>query len=271
MKKIVLLLVIGMMSLSLVACGDGEDSDDILKQVGNGNEDSISQGVAQSVKAWLYALKNDFDYEELFDTTVIGENDAQRIKDILNQELKWTVFYLTEDIIMFDCRSVDNQRLGAVALISQDGSWKCTWNTKMNAFCEKQICNNCNGTGVLSDARKCAICKGEGIFIYTGSDVDLGLGEDNQIATEITQEFVKKVIEDFVSNGLNTFNLSLGEVHKPSAAVWLSNGTGTVYSSDENVVTISEYGKVTAVGKGIAHIVIVSMTGMSQVYQYIVE
>ena len=79
-----------------------------------------------------------------------------------------------------------------------------------------------------------------------------------------------KLIENFVPDRFNTFIMKVGQVHKPGAAVWLSSGSGTVYSSDENVVTIGEYGKVTAVGKGTAYVVIVGQTGMSKVYQYTV-
>ena len=92
----------------------------------------------------------------------------------------------------------------------------------------------------------------------------------SETPSEEPSEF-DKLIENFVPGSFNTFILKVGDVHKPNAAVWLSSGKGTVYSSDENVVTISEYGKVTAVGKGTAYIVIVAITGMSQVYQYIVQ
>ena len=65
------------------------------------------------------------------------------------------------------------------------------------------------------------------------------------------------IIESFVSDNLNTFELTVGEAHAPGAAIWLDSGKGSVYTSDENVVTVTELGKVTAVGEGTAYVIIV--------------
>ena len=64
------------------------------------------------------------------------------------------------------------------------------------------------------------------------------------------------IIESFVSDNLNTFELTVGEAHAPGATIWLDSGNGSVYTSDENVVTVTELGKVTAVGEGTAYVVI---------------
>ena len=76
-----------------------------------------------------------------------------------------------------------------------------------------------------------------------------------------------EMIDSFVSTKLNTFSLQVGGEHKPGAALWLQSGAGSVYSSDESVVTVSDLGKVTAVGEGTAYVVIKSMT-LFEVYRY---
>ncbi len=86
-------------------------------------------------------------------------------------------------------------------------------------------------------------------------------GEENDVAK------YEELIDSFVSDKLNTFSLEIGESHKPGAAIWLQNGSGKVYSSDESVATITKYGKVTAVGEGTAYIVIKSGS-LSDVYRY---
>lgn len=80
-----------------------------------------------------------------------------------------------------------------------------------------------------------------------------------------------KMIAGFVADSLNTFELTIGEEHAPTAQVWIQgSGTGTTtYSSDEKVVTINEMGKVTAVGEGSAYVVITAQFGaMHEVYRY---
>ena len=79
-----------------------------------------------------------------------------------------------------------------------------------------------------------------------------------------------RMIGSYVQSPLNTFELTVGDAHSPTAAVWLKNGngSGTSYSSDENVVTVSEYGKVTAVGAGSAYVVITGLGDMFEVYRY---
>lgn len=75
----------------------------------------------------------------------------------------------------------------------------------------------------------------------------------------------------FYPDDFNCKELTIGETHKPSASVWLKNGNGKVYSSDEAVVTVNSNGVVTARGEGVAYIKIVSSTGMSEMYMYIVD
>lgn len=85
----------------------------------------------------------------------------------------------------------------------------------------------------------------------------------------ISEADYKKMIDSFVSTSLNTYELTIGDEAAPQARVWLQDGNGTVYSSDEKVVTITELGKVTAVGEGSAYIVITDKKGtMFEVYRY---
>lgn len=76
------------------------------------------------------------------------------------------------------------------------------------------------------------------------------------------------IIDSFVPDSLNTFQLSVGDIHKPDAAVWLQGSRGAVYSSDESVVTVTELGKVTAVGQGSAYVIIVGGGRMNACYRY---
>ena len=64
------------------------------------------------------------------------------------------------------------------------------------------------------------------------------------------------IIDSFVSDELNTYELTVGEAHAPQAKLWLKSGDGTVYTSNENVVTVTDLGKVTAVGEGTAYVII---------------
>lgn len=77
------------------------------------------------------------------------------------------------------------------------------------------------------------------------------------------------IIDSFVSDELNTYELTVGEAHAPQAKLWLKSGDGSVYTSDENVVTVTDLGKVTAVGEGTAYVIIAG-TGneMYQTYCY---
>lgn len=79
----------------------------------------------------------------------------------------------------------------------------------------------------------------------------------------------QKMIDSYVEDSFNTEDLVIGEDDAPSARVWLKDGKGTVYTSDENVVTVSDLGKVTAVGEGSAFVVITTNRGkMFEVYKY---
>ncbi len=92
----------------------------------------------------------------------------------------------------------------------------------------------------------------------------------NQTTTHEAKELdYDAIIESFVASGLNTFELYIDDSHAPIANVWLKNGKGSVYTSDENVVTVTELGKVTAVGAGTAYVVIGAMdNAMYEVYRY---
>lgn len=101
----------------------------------------------------------------------------------------------------------------------------------------------------------------------TGKDV---MDSVNKMKEQMERRYsFEELIENFVPTGLNSYELSVGQEHKPSAAMWLSSG-GEVYTSDPNVVTVTELGKVTAVGDGQAYVVICDGS-MYQVYMYTVS
>ncbi len=79
----------------------------------------------------------------------------------------------------------------------------------------------------------------------------------------------EEIIDSFVPSSFNCVTLSVGDSHKPNCAIWLSSGMGTVYSSDESVVTVTTLGKVTAVGAGEAYVIIRAGT-MYDVVRYTV-
>ena len=113
------------------------------------------------------------------------------------------------------------------------------------------------------------------VFTFTGCGaVDKVLEKfqttlNQTLEKETTELDYDAIIESFVAGPLNTFELYIDDVHAPIANVWLKNGMGTVYSSDENVVTVSELGKVTAVGEGSAYVIIGAMgNSMYEVYRY---
>lgn len=85
-----------------------------------------------------------------------------------------------------------------------------------------------------------------------------------------SQSAYNDMIDEFVPSSLNTFELTIGDTHAPDARMWLQSGNGTTYSSDENVVTVTDGGKVTAVGEGSAYVVITATKDgkMYMVYRY---
>lgn len=76
-------------------------------------------------------------------------------------------------------------------------------------------------------------------------------------------------IENFNSTPFNTFNLKVGAMHTPTAAVWAQSGN--CYTSDESVATVAKNGNVKGISRGTAYVVIVGSTGMYEVYKYIIE
>lgn len=94
---------------------------------------------------------------------------------------------------------------------------------------------------------------------------------DEKESSEKSIKF-EKMIAGFEESPLNVFELTLGENHVPGAAIWIEKTGGPTYSGAPDVVTVNKYGKVTAVGKGEAFVVIVSpiSDAMYQVYKYVV-
>lgn len=70
----------------------------------------------------------------------------------------------------------------------------------------------------------------------------------------------QEIIDDFIDGQDPEERLMVGEEHRANGAFHLTNGPAffyKVYSSNENVVTVSSKGKVTAVGEGTAYVIIV--------------
>ena len=110
----------------------------------------------------------------------------------------------------------------------------------------------------------------QGESSYLEEDTTITETEEETEATTLGYNYAS-MIATFESTALNVFELTVGESHVPGAAIWLDGVGGGYYSDNETVVTVNKYGKVTAVGKGSAHIVIVSPIGegsMYQVYRY---
>ena len=82
----------------------------------------------------------------------------------------------------------------------------------------------------------------------------------------------EKMIGGFEESPLNVFELTVGECDVPGASIWIEENGGSTYSSDEGVVAVNKYGKVTAIGRGEAYVVIVSpiSDSMYEVYKYVV-
>jgi len=80
-----------------------------------------------------------------------------------------------------------------------------------------------------------------------------------------------KEISEYYEDSWNHITLSIGNTHKPQAAIWLNGGGGNTASSNTSVVTVSSKGIVKAVGRGTAYVVIMSSTGMSETYKYTVK
>jgi serine/threonine protein kinase len=91
-------------------------------------------------------------------------------------------------------------------------------------------------------------------------------------AESVVDQRILNAIEYFSPTELNTYTLTVGGTHKPSASVWLNNGSqGTVYSSDPNIASVNAGGVVTGISAGQAYVVIMGFTGMTQCYLYIVR
>ena len=103
-------------------------------------------------------------------------------------------------------------------------------------------------------------CDKSGITPQNGGDA--GQGSSGKINYE-------EIIESFVPDKLNTTEMEVGDEDKPTSAVWLQqNGSNAeIYCDNEDVVTVTKLGKVTAVGFGTAH-VIISSGGMWDIHRY---
>lgn len=105
--------------------------------------------------------------------------------------------------------------------------------------------------------------------VLAQQDQILGMVQE-QLQSQSQPSFsYEEMIDSFVPNWQNCCELEIGDIHKANGAVWLPGGMGTVYSSDESVVTVSSLGKVTAVGEGEAYVVITSGS-LFQVTRYTV-
>lgn len=79
------------------------------------------------------------------------------------------------------------------------------------------------------------------------------------------------IIANYVEDSFNHTTLAVGEADKPQAAIWLQNnaiGCDT-YTSDPSVVTVTDLGKVEAVGPGTAYVIITANFGtMHDIHRY---
>lgn len=90
-----------------------------------------------------------------------------------------------------------------------------------------------------------------------------------QAINEVRELDYDLIIDSFVPDSFNMIELTIGDIHGPQARIWLESGGGSVYTSDESVVTITELGKVTAVGEGTAYVVIGGdENAMHEIYCY---
>ena len=78
-------------------------------------------------------------------------------------------------------------------------------------------------------------------------------------------------IDNFVPDYFNSRTLRVGEKDKAQGEVWLSSGQGSIYTSDENVVTVATNGTVTAVGEGTAYVLVVGIGNMHEITRYEVK
>lgn len=79
------------------------------------------------------------------------------------------------------------------------------------------------------------------------------------------------IIDNFVEDTFNHTTLAVGEADKPQAAIWLQNNAigCTTYTSDPSVVTVTDLGKVEAVGTGTAYVIITANYGtMHDIHRY---
>lgn len=79
------------------------------------------------------------------------------------------------------------------------------------------------------------------------------------------------IIDNFVEDSFNHTTLAVGEADKPQAAIWLQNNAigCTTYTSDPSVVTVTDLGKVEAVGPGTAYVIITANYGtMHDIHRY---
>ena len=121
---------------------------------------------------------------------------------------------------------------------------------------------------LLSEVLESSETESESKVIESEANSEESINQDESENSETENKITyKDMIDSLVSDALNTFEMTVGEEHKPGASLWLQNG-GTAYSSDENVVTISNLGKVTAVGEGSAYIIITFGNTLFQVYRY---
>jgi len=119
------------------------------------------------------------------------------------------------------------------------------------------------GTKVLIGIVSAAVVIGGAVVGSNLPDKKPGTSIENE------QNDYDDIIDSFVSDKLNTFELTVGDTHAPGAKLWLESGDGSVYTSDESVVTVTDLGKVTAVGEGTAYVIIGAMNqSMYEVYCY---
>ena len=109
-------------------------------------------------------------------------------------------------------------------------------------------------------------CKNKEETVNKESDTVVNEKQEKEEFKELDYE---AMINSFVSDSSNTIEIKTGETHSPDACIWLENSGGTVYTSDETIVTVSDMGEVTAVSEGSAYVVIGGQNNsVSAIYRY---
>ncbi|MCD7883375.1 MAG: protein kinase [Lachnospiraceae bacterium] len=250
---------------------DGENDGDTQKEAPAAeteNEAESGQASKDNTSASAGAT-SDQEEETSADIQIVSDTDAEQETETESEELRYKT---TGELNVRENASTDYDAIGflkegeevtATGNVSSDGNWIEIYYPDENStgwvslkFLEE----------VSGDAADDGTSETEG---EETAPVAVKSSAENTAVYEKYQSKIDLLIDNFVSDSLNTFVLSVGGEHSPGAALWAISG-GSCYSSNEAVVTVGSGGKVTAVGEGNAYVVIIGSTGMADIYKYVV-